>query len=102
MGKLKFDISHTLPRAEARQRVEKLLSYWATKYGVTSQWSGDGAKLSGKVLGIQLAADLEVREGKVDGEATDPGFLFRDKARKYLTEKFTHYLDPATPLDKLA
>lgn len=101
MGRLKLDISHTLPRAEARQRVERLIHYWGHKYGVTVQWSGDSAKLSGKVMGISLSADLEVRDGKVDAEATDPGFLLRERAKKYLTEKFATYLDPSTPLDRL-
>lgn len=102
MGTIRLDIPHTLPKDEAKQRVEKLLGYWSHKYGVATQWAGDVAKLSGKVMGISLAADLTVRDGKVDGEATDPGFLFREKAKKYLTEKFAHYLDPKTPLDKLA
>lgn len=101
MGKIKLDIPHTLAKGEAKQRVEKLLGYWSNKYGVSAHWSGDSAKLSGKVMGISLSADLEVREGKVDGEATDPGFLFRDKAKKYLTEKFARYLDPKKSLADL-
>ncbi len=101
MAKIKLDIPHTLDKAEARQRVEKLLSYWANKHGVAVQWMGDVAKLSGKVMGIQLAADLQVKDGRVDGDATDPGFLFREKAKKYLTEKFAHYLDPKKPLGEL-
>ena len=101
MGKMKLDIPHTLDKAEAKQRVEKLLGYWSNKYGVTAQWAGDAAKLSGKVMGIQLSADLEVRDGRVDGEASDPGFLFREKAKRYLTEKFSHYLDPNRPLGDL-
>jgi len=100
-NKIRLDIPHTLPRDQAKQRVEKLLGHWSRKYGVSTQWSGDEAKLSGKVMGISLAADLKVQDGKVDGEATDPGFLFREKAKKYLTEKFAHYLDPKTPLEKL-
>jgi hypothetical protein len=101
MGKLKLDIPHTLPRAEARQRVERLIQYWSHKYGVTARWAGDAAKLSGRVLGVSLSADLEVRDGKVDGEASDPGFLLREKARKYLTEKFASYLDPSKQLSDL-
>jgi hypothetical protein len=42
-----------------------------------------------------------VAEGKVGGEATDPGFLFREKAKQYLTEKFEYYLDPAFSLEEL-
>jgi hypothetical protein len=101
MSTLKLDIPHTLPKAEAKQRVERLIHYWRDKYGVKAEWMGDAAKLSGKVMGITLAADLEVRDGKVDGEATDPGFLLRDKAKKYLTDKFASYLDPSKQLADL-
>ncbi|HZN91737.1 MAG TPA: polyhydroxyalkanoic acid system family protein [Myxococcales bacterium] len=101
MGKIRLDIPHTLDKAEARQRVEKLLGYWSKKYGLTAEWAGDSARLSGKVMGISLDADLAVHDGKVDGEATDPGFLLRDQAKKYLTQKLGHYLDPGQPLGEL-
>ena len=101
MSKIRLDIPHSLSKDQARARVEKLLTYWSTKYGVATEWKGDAARLSGKVMGLSLAADLQVRDGKVDGEATDPGFLFRDKAKKYLTEKFAHYLNPKNPVDEL-
>jgi hypothetical protein len=101
MGKIRLDIPHSLSKEQAKERMEKLLAYWANKYGVSTQWTGDAAKLSGKVMGLSLAADLKVHEGKVDGEATDPGFLFRDKAKKYLTDKLGHYLNPRNPVDEL-
>jgi hypothetical protein len=98
---LKFGVPHSLPREQARQRVEKLVSYWSAKYGLKAAWSGDSATLSGKAMGISLQARLEVRDGGVEGEATDPGFLLRDRARKYLAQKFGDYLDPSTPLTAL-
>lgn len=101
MGRLKFDVPHTLAKGEAKQRVEKLLGYWSHKYGVATQWAGDAARLSGKVMGISLDADLKVSDASVDGEATDPGFLLREKARKYLTEKFRDYLDPSKSISDL-
>jgi len=91
---LKLDVPHPLPKEEARKRVAGLVDYWAGKYGVKVDWSGDKAKLSGKVMGIQLDANLEVTDKRVSGEATDPGLLFRDKAKKYLTQKLTEALDP--------
>jgi putative polyhydroxyalkanoic acid system protein len=101
MSKIRLDIPHSLSKDQAKQRMEKLLTYWATKYGVATSWSGDAAKLSGTVLGLSLAADLKVHDKKVDGEATDPGFLFRERAKKYLLEKFAHYLNPRNPIDEL-
>lgn len=94
MGMLRFEVGHSLEREEARQRVAQLLDYWSAKYGVKSTWSGDRAHVSGKVMGLSFQADLEVTAAQVGGEATDPGFLLRERARKYLTEKFTSYLAP--------
>lgn len=101
VGMLKFGVPHSLPRDQAKRRVEKLVSYWSAKYGLKAEWSGDSARLSGKAMGLPVQATLEVRDAGVEGEATDPGFLLRDRARKYLTEKFGAYLDPATPLEAL-
>jgi len=101
MGRLKFDIPHTLAREEARLRVEKLLGHWSNKYGIASHWSGDAARVSGKVMGISLDADLDVREGAVGGEVTDPGFLLREKAKKYVVSKIRDYLDPSRSLSDL-
>lgn len=97
MGTMKFEVGHSLTRDEARQRVSQLLGYWSEKYGIQSTWSGDRASIRGKAMGITINADLEVSDRNVGGEATDPGFLFRDKAKKYLTQKFGAYLDPAGP-----
>lgn len=101
MAMLKFDVPHGLGKEEARMRVNRLLDYWARKYGLRAEWQGDSAKLNGKAMGITINAQLQIDDQKVGGEATDPGFLFREKARKYLTEKFESYLDPKTPRDKL-
>src|SRR5579862_455568 len=98
MGMLKFEVPHALPKDEARKRTDALLHYWSKKYGVKFSWSGDGVQLEGKVMGVTLKGNLAVAEGKVGGEATDPGFLFRDKARQYLTRKFTSYLDAQADL----
>jgi hypothetical protein len=92
MGMLKFEIAHTLTKDEAKRRTEALLGYWARKYGVQTTWNGDLVSLAGKVMGVSLGGTLHVDETKVGGEATDPGLLFRDKARKYLTRKFAAYL----------
>ncbi len=97
MGMLKFEVGHSLSKDEARSRVAQLLEYWSAKYGVKATWTGDKAHASGKVMGLSFHADLEVTGDKVGGEATDPGFLLRDKARKYLTEKFASYLAPGGP-----
>jgi hypothetical protein len=94
MGKLSFEVPHKLPKEQARQRVEGLLKHWVTKFGVTYQWNGDEAKVSGKVMGISLDAALKVLDGKVSGEGTDPGLLLRGQAKKYVSQKLEETLDP--------
>jgi hypothetical protein len=101
MGMLKFEVPHALAKDEAKKRIEALLAYWARKYGVKSQWTGDGAKLNGKAMGITIDATLQVAEGKVGGESTDPGMLLRGQAQKYLTRKFADFLDPKKSLGEL-
>ncbi len=97
---MEFHVSHALPRAEARARIEKLTSYWS-RHGIQSTWNGDEAQLNGKVLGMHLVATLRVTDTQVGGEASDPGMLFRGQAKRYLTEKFAHFLNPAIPLADL-
>ena len=92
---LKLEVPHTLSRDDAKQRVDSVARYWASKYGVQVSWTGYRAKLSGKVLGIQIDANLEITDKKVEGEATDPGILFRNKARQYITQKLLTALDPS-------
>jgi uncharacterized heparinase superfamily protein len=101
MGTMKFDVPHSLPKEEARKRVERLMDDWSRKYGVKSQWSGDSASVSGRVMGISLEASFQVREGSVSGEGTDPGMLLRSKAKQYIQNKFDAYLDPSKSTEDL-
>jgi hypothetical protein len=95
MGKMSFSVPHSLSKDEARKRIEGLGQHWLTKYGLKVDWSGDKARLAGKVMGIPVEADLEVLDHAVSAVATDPGFLFRDKAKKYVQEKLTRALGPS-------
>jgi Putative polyhydroxyalkanoic acid system protein (PHA_gran_rgn) len=101
MGMMKFDIPHSLPKEEVRQRVEQLLKYWSSKYGVKADWAGDGAKIAGKVMGIQMDASFVITDNQVQGEGTDPGMLLRGKAKSYLQDKFASVLDPKKTLDQV-
>lgn len=91
---LKFEVPHRLPKDEALTRARKLLAHWGAKYGVATVWTGESCTIDGKVMGITLQGHLTITENAVTGEATDPGMLFRSKAKKYLEEKFNAALDP--------
>jgi hypothetical protein len=99
MATMKFDVPHSLPKEEAKKRLEQLIAYWANKYGVKSQWAGDSATVTGKVMGISLDANLQVKDGVVVGEGTDPGMLLRSKAKQYITGKVGAFLDPKAAPD---
>ncbi|WNG16492.1 polyhydroxyalkanoic acid system family protein [Cystobacter fuscus] len=99
MGTMKFEIPHTLNKDDARKRVEQLLQYWKSKYGVQSNWSGDGAKVTGKVMGISLDANFTITDGAIQGEGTDPGMLLRSKAKSYIQDKFASVLDASKSTD---
>ncbi len=101
MGFIKFEVPNSLPVEEARKRVEALLGYWKRKYGVTSAWTGDGATMKGKAVGVTIDGKLAVEARRIAGEASDPGMLLRGQAIKYLTRKFAEYLDPSKSLDQL-
>jgi hypothetical protein len=98
MGMMKFEVPHSLPRDEAKKRVQQLLEHWTSKYGVKSDWKGDGAKVTGRVMGIQLDATFQITDSAVAGEGTDPGLLLRGQAKTYLQKKFGAVLDPSKSL----
>lgn len=102
MGMIKFDVPHKLPKDEVKRRLEMLGEHWGSKHGVKTDWSSDhAATIQGKAMGLSINATLHIADASVNGEATDPGFLFRDKAKKYLMEKFNFYLDPSKSLEDL-
>lgn len=98
---LSLEVSHALDRDSAKKRMELLVQRWQRKYGLHSSWAGDTARLSGKIMGISLQATLEVNDQSVRGEASDPGILLRNKAKKYLEEKLALYLDPSKAPESL-
>lgn len=102
MGMIKFEVPHQLSKEEVKRRLDMLAEHWGTKYGVKTEWAGEHkANIQGKAMGLSINANLNINDKSVDGEATDPGILFRSKAKSYLTEKFNFYLDPSKTLEEL-
>ena len=101
MGFIKFEVPNALPLETAKARIDALLSYWNRKYGVTFSWDGVGATMKGKAMGVTIDGKLAVEANRIAGEAVDPGMLLRGQAQKYLTRKFSEYLDPQKTLEQL-
>ena len=66
-----------------------------------AEWAADGAKVIGKVMGINLDASFVITDKAIQGEGTDPGMLLRGQAKSYLQKKFGAVLDPSKSLADL-
>jgi hypothetical protein len=87
-------IGHKFTTAEAHMRVQQLLDYWKARFGVTQTWSGERVAVSGSIVGVDFHAILEVSDGQVQCESTDPGGMWRGFARDYVAKKLRKYLHP--------
>ena len=98
---MKISQKHTLDKAEALRRVEKLTAFWKREYGVNVEWDGDKGRFAGDVKGIHFDAQVTVGDNEINAEGSDPGLMIRAVATTYLKKKLAEYLDPAKSLDAL-
>lgn len=98
---MEFSQNHSLDKAEAKHRVEKLAECWKNEYGICVDWDGDKAHLQGEVKGFSVDAHVTVNEKSIDAEGKDPGFLMRKLATAYLKTKLTDCLDPSKSVDDI-
>ena len=94
-GGLTVELRHTFSRAEARVRIQQLLDYWGTRWGVHRSWDGDTARVQGMVMGIPFDARLEVKDHEVFAVTSDPGLVLRHMALDYVSRKLRKYLNPS-------
>ena len=87
-------VGHKFSTAEAHIRVQQLLDYWKSRFGVTQTWSGDRVWVTGRIVGVDFHAILEVSDDQVQCESTDPGGMWRNFARDYVAKKLRKYLNP--------
>lgn len=87
-------VGHKFSTAEAHVRVQQLLDYWKKRFGVTQDWTGEKVWVSGSIVGVDFHAILEVSDGQVRCESTDPGGMWRGFARDYVAKKLRKYLHP--------
>jgi hypothetical protein len=100
---MKIEHRHGLSTDDAKARVRALGEYLQNKHGIGVTWdaSGDTATVRGKYLVVDIEGSVSFTDGLVLFQGKDPGFLWRGKAQKYLSEKLQKYLDPGTALDAL-
>jgi hypothetical protein len=91
---ISLEVPHAFSRASVHERLGYLLEYWNHRFGVKAEWRGDQVFLSGWVFGMAIRARFEITDKAVTGVAADPGWLWRHKARAYVTAKLRKYLDP--------
>jgi hypothetical protein len=91
----------SLSREDAKARLQALGEFLQNKHGINVTWSGDSATVKGKYLVVAIDGALAFQGNQAVFEGKDPGFLWRGKAKDYLHNKLSAYLDPATPLAEL-
>ncbi len=87
-------VGHKFSTAEAHARVQQLLDYWKSRFGVSQSWSGERVWVSGNIMRVDFSAILEVSDSSVKCESSDPGGLWRGFARDYVAKKLRKYLHP--------
>ncbi len=92
---LEFTVAHSFSIDDAKSRIEMLLAYWGERYGVKHRWEGMIAVVEGRIMGVDVSAELVVEGALVRGRANDPGLLLRNAARDYISRKLRKYLHPA-------
>lgn len=87
-------VGHHFSRSDAHVRVQQLLDYWDSRARLIQKWTGDRVAVSGTVIGVTFSAILDITDGVVRCESTDPGFVVRNTARDYVQKKLRKYLNP--------
>lgn len=90
-----FEQPHSFSRAEARERVQQLLDYWTSRWGIRREWHGDSVSIHGRVMGVLINAELVVGDHLVSALASDPGVFLRGAAAGYVSGKLRKYLHPS-------
>jgi len=89
---LKVEQNHSLSIEEARQRIGNFAELLG-KHGLTVTWTGENeATVKGKYIIVEIDAVVKVSEKAVVIEGKDPGFLWRNKAKEFLSTQMAAYL----------
>ena len=98
-----IDFKHSLSVDEAKARVRALGEYLTNKHGIGVTWDAAGttASVNGKYTIVSIRGSVTFAEGNVHFDGEDPGFLWRGKAKSYLVDKLTKYMNPAVAIEAL-
>jgi hypothetical protein len=91
----------SMSQEDAKQRLVALGEYLGNKHGIKVVWTGDSATVKGKYMVVNIEGSLAFQGGKAVFEGKDPGFLWRGKAKDYLHNKLSKYLDPTILIEDL-
>jgi len=95
-------VSHTLPQADAKARIEALGDYYSNRYAAKVTWDGDHARVVAKWSVVKLDVAVDVTSSEVRLKAPDPGRMLRSRMVGYAERKLRSYLDPNRELESLA
>ena len=91
----------SISQEDAALRLKAFGEYLQHKHGIQVTWTGDRASVRGKYLVVAIDGVLAFEGGKAVFDGKDPGFLWRGKAKDYLHQKLSLYLDPTRTVDDL-
>ena len=90
-----------LTKDEAKARLTALGDYFQNKHGIAVTWNGEAAEVRGKYMVVHIEGSMFFAGDKAIFDGKDPGFLWRGKAKDYLHNKLSMYLDPKKKLEDL-
>jgi hypothetical protein len=83
---------HNLTKAQAQAQMQKLATFWKNGHGVQVEEGLNQICVQGKLKGVSFSATMVATEQAVTVTGSDPGWLFRSAAKKYVKEKLCEYL----------
>ncbi len=98
---MKITKPHSFSADDAVARLRALTQYWDSRYGTRTSWTGNAARIVGKVKGIKFDGKFSVADSSLNADVK-VGFLAEKMGgRGYVEHKLEQYLDPNTTLDAL-
>jgi putative polyhydroxyalkanoate system protein len=94
MPQFSVQVPHTLPQAEARERLNRFVDVLRAKFqdsvnDLQQNWDGDTLRFSFKTFGIVLKGGITVDEKKLDvtGDLPFTAMMFRGKIESSIREQ---------------